>query len=106
MFIGLAMSEMYLGRFGWGLMVGWVVWCIVVPLTIEILNQLVDINSYSERIYIPTFRKFSKLLFMLLFSPRIGHNTYHVNAIDTTQTASANSTRLFNKKTLKKMVSI
>ena len=41
-FLGVNISEMNLGRIGWGLVVGWALWSILLPLTIEILTEIIE----------------------------------------------------------------
>ncbi len=38
MFLGVIISDMNLGNKGWGIMVGWTAWSILLPLIIEILK--------------------------------------------------------------------
>ena len=52
MFLGLAIDKMYLGRFGWGLMLGWVIWYTIILLTLEILNQITGIHFQSRTYYV------------------------------------------------------
>ncbi|RNA02804.1 ferric-chelate reductase 1 isoform X1 [Brachionus plicatilis] len=42
MFLGVNIEKMKLGRVGWGLMVGWTLWCFIFPLITEILKLYYD----------------------------------------------------------------
>ena len=42
MFLGVNIKKMKLGRVGWGLMVGWTLWCFIFPLIVEILKLYFD----------------------------------------------------------------
>ena len=38
-----------MGRLGWGIMIGWAIWCMLLPLVIEILKQSkLGINERSS----------------------------------------------------------
>jgi hypothetical protein len=39
LFLGVCMSQMNLGKMGWGLMIGWSIWSIALPLIMEILKE-------------------------------------------------------------------
>ncbi len=41
-FLGVNIAEMNLGRIGWGLVVGWTLWSILLPLVIEILTEIIE----------------------------------------------------------------
>lgn len=38
MFLGVVIPTMNLSRLGWGIMIGWTAWVIILPLLIEILK--------------------------------------------------------------------
>lgn len=40
MFLGVCIGDMNLGQAGWGIMIGFSVWCILLPLFIEILHRV------------------------------------------------------------------
>lgn len=42
MFLGVNIKKMKLGRVGWGLMVGWTLWCFIFPLLVEIIKLYFD----------------------------------------------------------------
>ena len=43
------MPGMMMGRLGWGIMIGWAIWCMLLPLVIEILKQSkLGINERSS----------------------------------------------------------
>lgn len=42
MFLGVNIEKMKLGRVGWGLMVGWALWCFILPLITEIAKLYFD----------------------------------------------------------------
>jgi hypothetical protein len=48
MFLGVVNPKMNLGRVGWGLMIGWALWCVFLPLVIEICNQIIQIKSRGD----------------------------------------------------------
>jgi Ca2+/Na+ antiporter len=50
MFIGFSLAEMHLGRFGWGLMVVWVLWCIIFVIAMEVRNRSAESNNTSKLI--------------------------------------------------------
>ena len=50
MFLGVVNQDMNLGRVGWGLMIGWTIWCIFLPLIIEIVNQIIKIKSQGKNL--------------------------------------------------------
>jgi hypothetical protein len=41
-FLGVTMSKMRLGRIGWGIMIGWVIWVVVLPAFIEIFKIIFE----------------------------------------------------------------
>ncbi len=45
-FLGVCMSEMNLGQNGWGIMIGWSIWSILLPIIIEIIT--IDIENLNE----------------------------------------------------------
>lgn len=48
MFLGVLIEEMNLGRIGWGIMIGWAIWCILVPIILEILRLLLGVNEKND----------------------------------------------------------
>ena len=38
MFLGVLIEDMNLGNLGWGLMLGWTIWVVLIPLILEIIN--------------------------------------------------------------------
>lgn len=48
MFLGVVNPKMNLGRVGWGLMIGWTIWCIIMPLIIEITKQIIIIKRRGK----------------------------------------------------------
>ncbi|RNA38380.1 hypothetical protein BpHYR1_042958, partial [Brachionus plicatilis] len=46
-YLGIFIERMNLGNEGWGIMVGWTLWVIILPLLIEII-QLTCSNSKSD----------------------------------------------------------
>ena len=45
------MDRMNLGRSGWGIMIGWAVWVVILPLVIEILEFSLD-DSYCKALFL------------------------------------------------------
>jgi hypothetical protein len=39
-FLGTLIKTVNLGTIGWGIMIGWVVWVVILPLTLEIFQYL------------------------------------------------------------------
>ena len=39
------MDRMNLGRSGWGIMIGWCLWVVILPLVIEIFELLLESRS-------------------------------------------------------------
>jgi hypothetical protein len=52
LFLGVVLPQANLGRVGWGIMVGWALWCIILPLLVEIAYQLLiyDEKGKNEKI--------------------------------------------------------
>ncbi|CAF0731342.1 unnamed protein product [Brachionus calyciflorus] len=50
LFLGVCISEMELDRAGWGIMIGWTLWCIILPVTLEILKLLFKAKQNPYRI--------------------------------------------------------
>lgn len=45
MFLGVFIEDMNLGRVGWGIMIGYTLWVIILPLIIEIFSILFENNK-------------------------------------------------------------
>ena len=45
MFLGVCISDMELGRVGWGLMIGWTIWALALPLVIEMANLAFGVDE-------------------------------------------------------------
>lgn len=38
MFLGVFIDKMFLGSVGWGLMIGWTIWVLILPIALEVLS--------------------------------------------------------------------
>ena len=38
MYLGVVIKDMRLGDIGWGLMVGWTIWVVVLPVALEVID--------------------------------------------------------------------
>lgn len=50
LFLGVSIPQMMLGRIGWGIIVGWTLWSLVLPLVIEILTELIE-SLHKEKTF-------------------------------------------------------
>ena len=47
LFLGVNIEDMGLGNVGWGIMVGWTIWIVILPVFLEIIDQRFQKGSFD-----------------------------------------------------------